>query len=302
MRKASQSSRESLVGQIPAQVNNASCVASAKRRVAKRGIAAVAATLCVAVLSADTSHGPSDEFLVQVLTSGRADAPGISTVVVAGEQRFVFDCGMTQVEWLSAAVADPVPVAALFLTQLGPLTSAGLDRLLTYRTTEPDAGLPFRIWGPPGTSDRLRRFANHGVTTGAGEPFTPIDVREGVLSESGGLLVTAIELADTKFAYRVSYHRHSVLIATDATFSPHLARLSRGLDVAVIRHSEGAEAARILDTVQPRLAVLSRDGTSTTTAQLRQRYAGPLHVVDEGTLTIDVFQGTAVPNASIARQ
>src|SRR5262245_31586788 len=68
--------------------------------------------------------GKAKEFSISLSTDER-DQPGLSTLVVAGSNRFMFDCRVVG----SASGGDTAPpaVAALFLTHLDTATAEGID-------------------------------------------------------------------------------------------------------------------------------------------------------------------------------
>src|SRR5215831_14381510 len=66
----------------------------------------------------------AQEFSIALSTDER-DRPGLSTLVVAGSNRLMFDCGV--VEPAPAGGAAPLAVTALFLTHLDTTTADGVD-------------------------------------------------------------------------------------------------------------------------------------------------------------------------------
>src|SRR5215831_8248255 len=85
------------------------------------------------------------EFYISLATDNR-DQSGLSTLVVAGSNRFMFDCGVVG----SVPDGDTAPpdVTALFLTTLDATTAECVDRALSDAATS-----PIYIWGPPGTRE-----------------------------------------------------------------------------------------------------------------------------------------------------
>lgn len=231
--------------------------------------------------------GQKQEFYISLSTEER-DQPGLSTLVVAGSDRFMFDCGT--VDSLPGSTAPPT-VTALFLTRLDTTTGDGIDRARGDART----ALPLRIWGPSGTRKwMLQTMGDRASEDRQRRPFTVIDVREGVISETSNVTVTAIEMAPARFAYRLRFEGRSVLIASDAIYSEHVAARSAGGDIVVFRHTDVRDTIRLLQRIKPRLAVLSPDGLPTTVAQIREHYAGPIQLFGAGAHRIHVREHLAL--------
>lgn len=226
-------------------------------------------------------------FYAWLQTDTRSDHAGLSTVVVVGESRFVFDCGLLTDE--PAATTGGV-VRAVFLTHLDDATTTGIERLLDSPTADGKAEAPLRLWGPQGTREWMRRRL-WGPLTGrsSGRQLTAVDLDEGPIAETEGLVVLAIAASDGHFAYVVtSKDGQSVLVATDVTPSRRLTGLSRDVDVAIVRHTDERSAAEFFNAVHPRLAVLVPDGMPATAGGIREIYRGAVQIVPPGPQRIDV--------------
>ena len=226
----------------------------------------------------DARSEPSFYALLQ--TDKRHDHAGLSTVVVAGKNRLVFDCGLTEDE---TATENGDGVRAVFLTHLDVATTSGFERLFESAGRNVAAESPLQVWGPRGTREWMRQLHGDVHTRGSSRRrITVVDVGEGQISESDGLTVFAIAVSDGHFAYRVAYDGRSVLIATDVTPSAHLVGLTREVDVAIVRHTSERSAGEFLTLVRPRLAVLASDGVPASVAGIREMYRGPLRIVPPG--------------------
>ena len=139
----------------------------------------------------------------------------------------------------------------------------------------------------------LQTVGDQALEDNQRRPVTVIGLEEGAISETGNVTIAAIETAPSRFAYRLGFEGRSVLIASDATYSDHVAARSQGVDILVLRHSDVTETVRLLQSIRPRLAVLSPDGKSATVAQIREHYAGALELLSPGTHRIDVFERLA---------
>src|SRR5262249_40097516 len=146
-------------------------------------------------VSAEPQRGPGvtdqgQDFYVSLSTDVR-DQPGLSTLVVAGSNRLLFDCGVLSSVPVSATRASAV--TALFLTNLDTTTLEGIDRVLNNAA-------PPRIWGPAGTREWMLKALGNRELDSQRPPFTVIDLQEGVVSEAGKVTVTAIETAPSRLA------------------------------------------------------------------------------------------------------
>jgi ribonuclease BN (tRNA processing enzyme) len=240
--------------------------------------------------SVQVATGQPQEFYISLSTDER-DQPGLSTLVVAGSNRFMFDCGTT--DSVPAKATASSAATALFLTHLDTATADGIDRARGNAR----AASALRIWGPPGTREWiLETVVNRALEDKRRRPLTVIDVREGAVSETGNVTVAAIETAPSRLAYRLGFEGRSVLIASDVTYSDHVVSRSKGVDIVVFRHSDITETVRLLQRIRPRLAVLSPDGKPATVAQIREQYAGPIQLFGAGAHRIHVREHLALEN------
>src|SRR5262249_51266839 len=188
---------------------------------------------------------------------------------------------------------------ALFLTHLETTKDDGSGRAPTAICTAP----PLRVWGPPGTRERMLQTAgDRALDDTQGRLFAVIDVQEGVVSETGNVTVAAIEMAPSRFAYRLGFEGRSVLIASDVVYSEHFVARSQGVDIVVFRHSDVTETVRLLQRIRPRLAVLSPDGRPATVAQIREQYAGAIQLFGAGAHQIHVLEHLALDDIKEPRR
>ena len=190
----------------------------------------------------------------------RLDRFGPSTLVEAGEEKLLFDCGRGAAQRLFQL---PVPfhqVTALFLTHLHSDHVVGIpDFWLTgwvYGRND-----PLRIWGPAGTREmmahlekafafdiRIRRDVGK-TTPPEGVRVVTTEITEGVVYERNGVQVTAflVDHAQVKpaFGFRVDYAGRSVVLSGDTRFSENLIRSATGADV-VIHDVASPEAYRAI--------------------------------------------------------
>jgi ribonuclease Z len=222
---------------------------------------------------------------------------GISTLVEAGGERFLFDAGRGFMQRLVQAGFPMNAVTKLFVTHLHSDHVVDIpDLLLTPWSAQPERTVPLEVWGPDGTRDMMRhleeafafdihmrrdvdeRFSREGIRVVAH------DIREGNVYEKNGVTVTAFLVTHGRvkpsYGYRVDYAGRSLALSGDTSPSDNLVAFCKGVDVLiheaidldelrrlipnhqrleaiVARHTTPAQAAGIFARVSPRLAVFS---------------------------------------------
>lgn len=246
-----------------------------------------------------TTDGPDPAIRVTLLGTGRPDPAidrfGPSTLVEAGGETLLIDCGRGVTQRLWQRRIPLSRVGAVFLTHLHSDHTVGLpDLWLTGWLPTPFGRrtTPLGVWGPAGTQDMAaalkqafawdldRRARGEGLPT-AGATMDAHDVQPGVVFERNGVRVTAFlvdhgGLLEPAFGYRIDHRGRSVVISGDTRQSESLVRASANVDVlvhevvaapaALIEQSETVrrivgfhtlpeDAGRIFARVRPRLAV-----------------------------------------------
>jgi ribonuclease Z len=249
--------------------------------------------------SLPTTPNAPDEIRVTLLGTGRPDPTidrfGPSTLVQAGGETLLFDCGRGATQRLWQLRIPMSRIGAVFLTHLHSDHTVGLpDLWLTGWLPAPYGGrrTSLGLWGPPGTrgmADGLgqafawdvdRRSRGEGIPP-AGAALEAHDVRPGTVFERNGVRVTAFlvdhgESLQPAYGYRVDYGTRSVVISGDTRPVESLIRAAAGADVivheviaapaALLAKSETArrivgfhtlpeDAGRVFARVRPRLAV-----------------------------------------------
>ena len=223
------------------------------------------------------------------------DRFGPSTLVEAGSEKLLIDCGRGASLRLWQLHVPLGAITAVFLTHLHSDHVVGIpDLWLTGWLPPPFAHRtgPFQIWGPVGTKEMMANF-RHAFATDIrfrmadgipprGIAILAHEVIQGVVYEKNGLTVTAFEVdhatARPAFGYRIDYGGHSVALSGDTRFSENLIRFSKGTDLLIhevawarpqlLSKSEAAriiiglhttpeEAGTVFARVKPRLAVYS---------------------------------------------
>ena len=173
---------------------------------------------------------------------------GPSTLVQAGDQAFLVDCGRGALMRAAAVGVGAANIAALLLTHLHSDHITDLSDVITTRWVTTFVRTPLPIIGPPGTKavvdailaalapDISYRIAHHADIT---EPPT-VEVHEfteGQVWDSDGVRVTVAPTdhrpVEPTIAFRVEYQGNSVVLAGDTVPCATLDELARGADALV---------------------------------------------------------------------
>jgi ribonuclease Z len=225
------------------------------------------------------------------------DRFGPSTLVEAGREKLLIDCGRGATQRLWQLGIPLSGVTATFLTHLHSDHVVGIPDLFLTGWLPPPFGRrtePFRVWGPTGTRDMMSslekayqadiriRIEDEKLPP-RGASILAEDISEGVVYQANGVKVTAFDVdhgvaIKPALGYRIDYAGRSVVISGDTRFSENLIRFSRGADVVIhevaqaseelLRKSEAArrivghhtspeEAGIVFARLTPRLAVYS---------------------------------------------
>jgi ribonuclease Z len=268
----------------------------------------VALALLVAVVAPVAARG--QQFRVTLLGTGCPPAVmnrfGPSTLVEAGEQKFLFDAGRGALQRLTELAVRWQDVQGLFLTHLHSDHVVGFpDLWLTGWLIVPGRNVPLRVWGPRGTAAMIShlqqayeydvriRIQNDGASP-KGVALLVTEISEGVVYDQGGVKVTAFEVDHAPvrpaFGYRIDYAGRSVVLSGDTRVSENLIRHAQGVDVLVHEvfvpatleragvppgrakniieyHTTPEQAGDVFARVKPKLAVYSHICMPTATEQ-----------------------------------
>jgi ribonuclease Z len=220
---------------------------------------------------------------------------GAATLVEAGGEYFLFDCGRGATQRLWQQRVSIGRVNRLFLTHLHSDHVVGIPDLWLIGLMPPAYGnrkKTFEVWGPAGTNEMmqgLRKAFQWDVKTrvaeypgaDSGTIISAHDVTEGVIYDRGGVKVTAFwvnhsDIIDSALGYRLDYNGRSVVISGDTRYSENLIRHSKDVDVLIhevvaIReelmatsamarkitsyHTPPEDAGKVFSLTKPRLAV-----------------------------------------------
>ncbi len=214
---------------------------------------------------------------------------GPSTLVTAGGQTFLVDCGRGVLMRAAAAGVGAANLTALLLTHLHSDHITDLSDVITTRWVTTFVPTPLPIIGPPGTRavveatlaalapDISYRIAHHADITEP--PSVQVhEYSEGQVWDSGGVRIAAAPTdhrpVEPTIAFRIEYDGASVVLAGDTVPCSSLDDLARGANAlvhTVIRKDlvEQMPAQRIRDildyhsSVEQAAATAARAGVGT---------------------------------------
>lgn len=171
---------------------------------------------------------------IQVTLLGTSAGPpahagqaGISTLIEAGGDRFLFDAGRGFMERLVRSGRQMDDVSKLFITHMHSDHVVDLPDLMLTPWSAPSARkVPLEVWGPQGTREMMQHlqsafaFDIH-IRRDVDEKASPEgikvlahDIQEGVAYEKNGVKITSflVDHGPVKPAYgfRLDYGGHSV--------------------------------------------------------------------------------------------
>jgi len=197
----------------------------------------------------------SNESKLKIILLGTTGGPtidaqrlGIGTLVLAGTEKLLFDCGRSVTTGMARLGIDPTDVTKVFLTHLHSDHVVSLPELYLFPWAR-GRSVPLQVWGPEGTRAMMKhlqeafefdihirrdvdeRFSSEGIK------IIATDIHQGVVYEANGVKVTAflVDHGPVKpaFGYRVDYQGHSVVMSGDTKPSDNLVKSSQGVDVLI---------------------------------------------------------------------
>jgi ribonuclease Z len=202
-------------------------------------------------LIATTNDSTMKVVLLGTRSGPTADAQrlGISTLVLAGPEKLVFDCGRALTTGMARLAINPADVTKVFLTHLHSDHIVSLPELVLFPWASQGRNVPLQVWGPDGTRSMVKHlleafsFDIH-IRRDVDEKYSPQgirvianDIREGVVHEANGVKVTAFSVdhgpVKPAFGYRIDYQGHSVVISGDTKPSDSLVKFSQHVDVLI---------------------------------------------------------------------
>lgn len=229
---------------------------------------------------------------------------GPSTLVEAGGQFFLFDCGRGVSQRLWQKNIQLGKVYKLFLTHLHSDHIVGIPDFWLTGWLPANFGKrshPLQVWGPTGTVHMMKSLESAfvwDIQTRLGEKnkkdsgimVLANDIQQGVIYEKEGVKITAFrvdhaDFIDSALGYRLDYAGRSVVISGDTRYSENLIKFAQGADVlihevAVARpellqksatarqilsfHTSPEDAGKVFAKVNPKVAVYNHIALTST--------------------------------------
>jgi len=173
---------------------------------------------------------------------------GPSTLVTAGDQTFLVDCGRGVLMRTAAVGVGAANLTALLLTHLHSDHITDLSDVITTRWINSFGPAPLPIIGPPGTRavveatlaalapDISYRIGHHADITAPPEVVVH-EYAAGQVWDSGGVVITAAPTdhrpVEPTIAFRIEFGGKSVVLAGDTVPCDSLDELARGANALV---------------------------------------------------------------------
>ena len=269
-----------------------------------------------AVSPSPTATAPSDRLKVVLLGTGvgprvNLQQFGASTLVEAGGQRFLFDCGRGTTQRLAQAGVPLGSITRVFLTHLHSDHVLQLPDLLLAGWAGGQRAVPLVVWGPAGTSAmmghlqqafafdiQMRRDIDEHLPAAGITVISHEMTMDSLVFAEDGVTVTAFlvdhGLVQPAFGYRIGYRGHSVVLSGDTRVSDNLVRHAQGVDVLVhevidaqaLRDRPDRPSATIVD------AIIAHHTTPQQAAQVFRRVAPRLAVYSHAPTSEQVLTQT----------
>ncbi len=224
----------------------------------------------------------TDLFRVTLLGTG-APPPllnrfGPSTLIEAGDQKFIFDAGRGAMQRLHQLGIPFAEITGLLLTHHHSDHVVGfVDLWLTGWIGRPwgSRKTPLHVWGPQGTNQMMEhlplafavdlRVRSRSYPM-AGAKLESEEIEEGVVYSHNGMTISAFEVDHggeelPAFGYRIDYRGRSAVLSGDTTFNENLIDHAQGADLVV------HEVTAVSGTAAESAAQLKRIGSNHTTPE-----------------------------------
>ena len=220
---------------------------------------------------------------------------GPCTLIIAGQQLFVFDAGNTSARNINKMGFNAGLIDGIFLTHFHSDHIDGLGELLLQRWVSNSNEKPASVYGPQGVEtvvngfmqayglDRGYRVAHHGNAvlpqSGFGakpQTFALQEDKATLVFESKDTQIFAFSVSHAPIhpavGYKVIYKDRSLVISGDTTPSAHVEREAKGADL-LIHEAMSMDMMKLLqegarDASRPQLEQLMKDITNYHTSPL----------------------------------
>ncbi|HWK62401.1 MAG TPA: MBL fold metallo-hydrolase [Eoetvoesiella sp.] len=274
-----------------------------------------------------TSESAHSDLRVRLLGTG-SPLPqtfrfGPSTLIEAGNQKFLFDAGRGVIQRLYSFGIPFNDVDKLFLTHLHSDHTIGIPDLYLTGWLR-GRNHPLHVWGPVGTRNLMDELAKAysfdikiRLDHNPGSKVETTEFTAGVIYDHDGVKITAFPVdhgeAKPAFGFRIDYKGHRVVLSGDTRYSQEVIKQAKGADLLVHEvaaasdklmktspkiprilgiHTSPEDAGRVFTQAAPRMAVYSHIVLFGVTekeleARTRKTYSGPL-TIGEDLMTFDI--------------
>ena len=202
----------------------------------------------------------ASDFKVTLLGTGQPlpsmNRFGPSTLIQAGTNTLLFDCGRGTMQRIYQIDTDASTYNKLFLTHLHSDHTTGIPDLWITGHLRLRKEKPLQIWGPTGTRNmtthleqafevdlRVRKQGreHYGYhITDEGLRFEVNEIDEGYVFDENGVRVIPFRVNhhdlysdEPSLGYRVEYNGRSVVVSGDTCFCENLIKYSKGVDLLI---------------------------------------------------------------------
>lgn len=181
---------------------------------------------------------------------------GPCTLIIAGQQLFVFDAGNASARNINKMGFNPGLIDGIFLTHFHSDHIDGMGELLLQRWVSNSNSQPVKVYGPEGVDtvvngfmqayslDQGYRVAHHGEAIVPRSGFGAQAVRfntqpfeTSLVFEAQDTQIHAFSVAHAPIhpavGYKISYKGRSIVISGDTAPSVHVAKAAAGADVLI---------------------------------------------------------------------
>lgn len=288
----------------------------------------LASSAVVAAQSEPASSGPAQSDLRVHLLGTGSPLPqtfrfGPSTLIEAGQQKFLFDAGRGVIQRMFTLGIPFNDVDKLFLTHLHSDHTIGIPDLYLTGWLR-GRKHPLHVWGPVGTEKMMKELTQAfdfdikiRLDQNPGSQVDTTEFTAGVIYDKDGVKITAFNVdhgpVKPSFGFRLDYKGHTVVLSGDTRYSEEVIKQAKGADLLVHEvaaasdklmktspvvprvlaiHTSPEDAGKVFTQAAPRMAVYSHIvlfGVSEKELEERTRttYKGPL-VIGEDLMTFDI--------------
>ena len=266
-------------------------------------VAAAVGLLLTGLFAPERTHAQSDFKVTLLGTASPSPRPtrfGPSTLVEAGNQKFIIDAGRGVPIRLWQLKVPMGKIDVLFITHYHSDHVSGIPDLWLTGWLSPPFGqrkTAFHVIGPAGAKSLMenleKAYALDIKTRIADEKLPPEGVavkvdefdKDGVVYEKDGVKVIAFEnhhgdLIHPSYGYRIEYNGHAAVISGDTTYNENVIKYGRGADLLIHEVGMARPELMTIPAVQRIIAHHTPpDEAGKVFAQTKPKLAAYTHIV-----------------------